>query len=682
MFAKVRRTQRPKGLMCSAGLWNFIYPVSIDRQCIGVLVGGMARIRENDTKGRQKLRESCRQNNLNAKTFEKKYDDIPEISKDEMDVRKGRVEQIARVIAHEMRDASERDLLFQLASALRDGKGLRGILLSTVDALRGMFQDAEIQCFVRSPAGLEEFPPSEGEPRRTIRMSNLPSARTGLAGRGRRYFISAVPEAGRGGALFRVLFKRSRELTQRENMRLVIMAELVSLALGQRDSQLRRKQTQDFLPRFTTCTDLRSAVKHMLSTLVGILGARRGCVWMRDTYDPSTLRKIRSIAFGRQSPKQLRLRQRTVFNKVADKCEVRVLHKKDKEFGSLIRQVRSDEPNFAMALKEARTIAILPFQVGLACEGLILLTWLDKPDHTRDVQQIGMPMLKMISNRVSNMRASPAHRQHWMLPGNHENDAEIRRALGDLPASARRELCRLLAIRAGELTGSARACVRLLDMDEHVLGFAQSYETTKGKWPKKFANDQFVLPTHYSAAGRAIETGVTFCIPDLKDERDARCKYFYAVQGCRVRSHASIPLLGKEGRIVGVISLDSDRVNAFSPTTIAVTESLASAFARLLDGVSGKSTVTSIQQELAVGGEDRFQYALKIVADAIGVHEGTLFVRQPGTDRFERFVGLHDDVRMNGKISYYVAGLGATSPRPTPRADMMPQRSTTIRWRP
>jgi PAS domain S-box-containing protein len=117
--------------------------------------------------------------------------------------------------------------------------------------------------------------------------------------------------------------------------------------------------------------------------------------------------------------------------------------------------------------------------------------------------------------------------------------------------------------------------------------------------------------------GRAFATGQTQCVPRVGDDPD----YFSGTPA--TRSELAVPLRRGE-RVLGVLNLESDRVDAFGPPDVQLAESLADAVALVLDNAN-------LYQAIA-GESSRLQALIKASRDGIfmvSVEQRLLVVNAP-----------------------------------------------------
>jgi|GEM_PF-685655 len=97
-------------------------------------------------------------------------------------------------------------------------------------------------------------------------------------------------------------------------------------------------------------------------------------------------------------------------------------------------------------------------------------------------------------------------------------------------------------------------------------------------------------PAGKGIIGRAARTGRRCVVPDV-----GKCPAFFQLEGMRIRSEAAVPIRVKR-RTVGVLNVDSERLNAFEPGDVNLLETvagqLAAAFerARLFNALEAELT--------------------------------------------------------------------------------------------
>ncbi len=149
--------------------------------------------------------------------------------------------------------------------------------------------------------------------------------------------------------------------------------------------------------------------------------------------------------------------------------------------------------------------------------------------------------------------------------------------------------------QAVKLTAASSASLCLVDPEEQVLDIAVAVGIDDE------ARRRCRLPIGVGITGWVAGTGKTLAVGDVR--RDER----YVAVRDNVVSELAVPLKA-DGRVVGVINVDSDRSDAFSPEIVEVLEMLARrcadaiAYARLYDDAMQKqaqlATVVDIGREL------------------------------------------------------------------------------------
>jgi Nif-specific regulatory protein len=125
-----------------------------------------------------------------------------------------------------------------------------------------------------------------------------------------------------------------------------------------------------------------------------------------------------------------------------------------------------------------------------------------------------------------------------------------------------RELWRDVLEQAVKLTAASSASLCLIEPEERVLEIAVAVGIEEAAW------QQCRLPLGMGITGWAAETGQTAVVPDVASDP----RYVAVREG--VRSELAVPVV-HDGRVVGVINVDSDRPDAFTPETIELLEALA-----------------------------------------------------------------------------------------------------------
>lgn len=164
-----------------------------------------------------------------------------------------------------------------------------------------------------------------------------------------------------------------------------------------------------------------------------------------------------------------------------------------------------------------------------------------------------------------------------------------------IEATEPRELWLDVLHQAVKLTAASSASLCLIDPDENVLEIAVAVGIDEQAWK------QCRLSIGVGITGWAAEVGESAVVPDVS--RDPR----YVAVRDHVRSELAVPLKA-DGRVLGVINVDSDRLDAFSPETVDLLEMFARrcadaiVYARLYAEAKEKhallATVTDMGREL------------------------------------------------------------------------------------
>ncbi|MFZ5882163.1 MAG: GAF domain-containing protein [Chloroflexota bacterium] len=148
--------------------------------------------------------------------------------------------------------------------------------------------------------------------------------------------------------------------------------------------------------------------------------------------------------------------------------------------------------------------------------------------------------------------------------------------------------------------------------------------------------------------GQAAAQGERILVPDV--QQDARYRFIDALP--ETRSEVVIPLK-IEGRVLGVLDVQSDRVNAFHPNDLLVLEALADTIARAVEGARLYSDLRRRANQLTLIAE-----VSKSVSSSLDLHT---LMKNVATLIHERFGYPHVHlftVHQNRRLIAYVAGSG------------------------
>jgi len=148
--------------------------------------------------------------------------------------------------------------------------------------------------------------------------------------------------------------------------------------------------------------------------------------------------------------------------------------------------------------------------------------------------------------------------------------------------------------------------------------------------------------------GQVAAQGVRAVVPDV--QKDPRYRFIVALP--ETRSEAVIPLK-IEGRVLGVLDVQSDRVNAFHPNDLLILEALADTIARAVEGARLYSDLRRRANQLTLIAE-----VSKSVSSSLDLHTLMKNVAALIHDRFGYpHVNLFT-VHPNRRLIAYVAGSG------------------------
>ncbi len=125
-----------------------------------------------------------------------------------------------------------------------------------------------------------------------------------------------------------------------------------------------------------------------------------------------------------------------------------------------------------------------------------------------------------------------------------------------------------------------RTAVDTLGRESRWLNVVVTVPGAEGREPRSIARDPSLTPTQQSldegVVGRAFRTRQTQHVPDVSSDPDCR------PGSPAVRGELAVPLR-RGARVLGVLELQSDQANAFSPDDIRLVEALADTIAISLD---------------------------------------------------------------------------------------------------
>ncbi|TGL65246.1 sigma 54-interacting transcriptional regulator [Leptospira jelokensis] len=153
------------------------------------------------------------------------------------------------------------------------------------------------------------------------------------------------------------------------------------------------------------------------------------------------------------------------------------------------------------------------------------------------------------------------------------------------------------------LFGASTGSISIMDQEEKVLTIVAA----KGMdWEKKIAAK---LPFNFGVTGRAASTREITYVPDVTLDKD----YVKLIE--TVRSELAIPLLTRDS-VVGVLNLESDKVNFFSPDII----NQATLFASQL-------TIVILEERIAKEAFEKSKREEDPVEEILGYDPSILFLK-------------------------------------------------------
>jgi len=173
------------------------------------------------------------------------------------------------------------------------------------------------------------------------------------------------------------------------------------------------------------------------------------------------------------------------------------------------------------------------------------------------------------------------------------------------------------------------------------------------KGPRKGRRKKIALEVEIGQGliGQAAAQGERILVPDVR--QDTRYRFIDALP--ETRSEVVIPLK-IEGRVLGVLDVQSDRLNAFHPNDLLILEALADTIARAVEGARLYSDLRRRANQLSLIAE-----VSKSVSSSLDLHT---LMKNVASLIHERFGYPHVHlftVHQNRRLILYVAGSGERS---------------------
>jgi GAF domain-containing protein len=282
---------------------------------------------------------------------------------------------------------------------------------------------------------------------------------------------------------------------------------------------------------------------------------------------------------------------------------------------NLLRDKYGEDTVYGRFLRNIGCTAKTPLRIDGKVIGILCVHW----GEPNQVPARTVPALELLAERIGAIvdvfRNQERSWTHSFLRQRLSSGVEVQ--------AARSRLCQALSDEALRLTGSKRASVRDYDPHRQLLRIVA---TSGPGWTEEIRKRIKFLKDR-TAGSRALRTKEPYVILDVKLAEE-----FWELFD-DVRSHISVPIFFRN-RVVGVISVDSDRLNAYSSMHIARMERLAVQFAEVLEHFALHQDEWLLELEHFMAETQHLDElcngALNRVRRLFGVRACSIYLRSPG----------------------------------------------------
>jgi len=275
--------------------------------------------------------------------------------------------------------------------------------------------------------------------------------------------------------------------------------------------------------------------------------------------------------------------------------EIRLLDTREDEL--VIRAQRGLQPEFVRQTDRCKVSETLPGRVLLSGQSVILEDMLDAPQDTwmrqQGVRAMAICPLLAEEKRLGTLSLATRHRSRPFS----QNERELLRAVSDQVGVAieKARLFRVEQRRAEQfrvIGEVGRRITSILAIDELLdeivrlvketlgyylvgIGLIEGDEVVVQAGSGPFSDARDFLPVRLKLGEVGVvnwvaQSGEPLLVPDVTQEP----RYYLFPQASETRSELAVPLRTKEG-VIGVLDVQSDRLNAFDEVDLMVLQSLA-----------------------------------------------------------------------------------------------------------
>jgi signal transduction histidine kinase/transcriptional regulator with GAF, ATPase, and Fis domain len=494
----------------------------------------------------------------------------------------------------------------------------------------------------------------------------------GLSADGEGNVVVAVRGDGRDLAVLRIRPLAGRQWGDAERSRLGKLAA----AVGETLLAVRTRKTESVLarlnPRLAKIKNHRERLQVLLEECAALLGCANGDVALRKYDDAALLKVVARYGAGSELLPIVVPAEKGITGRVLRERRAAVVPDigRDADYCTLLSSPRpanlpyDDEHwrKFQGFLGQLQACVKFPLLVGDEALGVLCL---HRPAAgTFDLDQVHV--VQALAERAA-VEAACVLVSEKLTPriapireavrGAEDLVAQVRAQKLE-PAAARFWLYQHLADTAlAESGGAYRTMVCLVDPNQTALAISALAERGGASGA---GLDQVILLSRDSAATHAFKTGQSHSVEDTQQTG----AHYLAVPPDRTRSCEAILLQAGSHRL-GVLCVDWETTGACDPELRARLEWLAHRFAMAIETYDVDQAFARLDESLrrARAAEDTppdYQDVLKTVAEMIGVHKGSLFLRRCDTGRYHLAAHLVHPDWVGQPDMHYEAGEGLT----------------------